>query len=659
MDDFRFRQVHLDFHTTELIDGVGNCFSKEQFQDALKLGHVDSVTLFSKCHHGWSYHPTKANVMHPTLTFDLLGAQIEACKELGIRTPVYLSAGYDHKTCLAHPDWICVDSVENIGKPMPRIPEHYYPLCFNSPYLDMLIAQVKEVVQRYHCDGIFLDIVSIHPCYCSYCRKILADRGKSLHDTDAVMELAEETFYRYTERVRKAIDQYRPGLPVFHNSGHIRRSDRRLAHCNTHLEIESLPTGGWGYDHFPLSASYVGTLGMDYIGMTGKFHTTWGDFGGYKHPNALKYETSLCLANGAGCSVGDQLHPLGIMDAATYHLIGEAYADVEKKEPYCKNVRRVADIGVLSSEACKALDGGEVNSNSDPDIGANRMLTEGHYLYEFIDKAADFSSYKVLILPDDIPTIGQLADKLRAFVKQGGKILATGHSAVDSENRFICDFGADFIGKSSFSPSYLHPLFETPPFGEANFVVYGDHYDIRVSTGRTIAEQVEPYFNRGNGKFCSHQHTPFDPNKRAPAIVQGNDGIYCTFSIFSDYAKYGRLILRNVFCYLLDLLLGDHKTLQISHFSEKGIVTLMKRKDQQELFQHILYAPTFRAGENIEVIETLPAVKDAEVSFRLETPPKSVRCVPQNQEIPFRYEHQVLHYTIPEFVCHQIIQIIY
>lgn len=659
MNDFRFRQVHLDFHTTELIDGIGSRFLKEQFQDALKLGHVDSVTLFSKCHHGWSYHPTKANVMHPTLTFDLLGAQIEACKELGIRTPVYLSAGYAHKTCLAHPDWVCVDSVENIGKPMPRIPEHYYPLCFNSPYLDMLIAQVEEVVRRYDCDGIFLDIVSIHPCYCSHCRKILTDRGKSLHDTDAVMELAEETFYRYTERVRKAIDKYRPGLPVFHNSGHIRRGDRRLAHCNTHLEIESLPTGGWGYDHFPLSASYVGTLGMDYIGMTGKFHTTWGDFGGYKHPNALKYETSLCLANGAGCSVGDQLHPLGIMDAATYRLIGEAYADVEKKEPYCKNVRRVADIGVLSSEACKALDGGEVNSNSNPDIGANRMLTEGHYLYEFIDEEADFNSYKVLILPDDIPTIGQLADKLRTFVKQGGKILATGHSAVDSENRFICDFGADFIGKSSFSPSYLHPLFETPPFGEANFVVYGDHYDIRVSTGRTIAEQVEPYFNRGNGKFCSHQHTPFDPNKRAPAIVQGNDGIYCTFSIFSDYAKYGRLILRNVFCYLLDLLLGDHKTLRISHFSEKGIVTLMKRKDQQELFQHILYAPTFRAGENIEVIETLPAVRDAEVSLQLETPPKSVRCVPQNQEIPFCYEHQVLQYTIPEFVCHQIIQIVY
>ena len=47
---------------------------------------------------------------------------------------------------------------------------------------------------------------------------------------------------------------------------------RDLATANTHLELESLPTGGWGYDHFPLSARYVQGLGMEFLGMTGKFH---------------------------------------------------------------------------------------------------------------------------------------------------------------------------------------------------------------------------------------------------------------------------------------------------------------------------------------------------------------------------------------------------
>ena len=77
----RFRQVHLDFHTSGLIPDIGGRFSKEQFQKALKLGHVDSITVFSKCHHGWAYHPSTANTMHPNLTFDLLGAELEACRE--------------------------------------------------------------------------------------------------------------------------------------------------------------------------------------------------------------------------------------------------------------------------------------------------------------------------------------------------------------------------------------------------------------------------------------------------------------------------------------------------------------------------------------------------------------------------------------------------
>ena len=93
----RRRQVHLDFHTSEAIDEIGSGFSKENFQEMLKKGHVDSITVFSKCHHGWSYHPTKVNKMHPNLNFDLLGAQIEAAHEIDVKTPVYISAGLDHK----------------------------------------------------------------------------------------------------------------------------------------------------------------------------------------------------------------------------------------------------------------------------------------------------------------------------------------------------------------------------------------------------------------------------------------------------------------------------------------------------------------------------------------------------------------------------------
>jgi len=71
----RFRQIHLDFHTSEKIPGVGSAFNAKQFQDMLTVGHVDSITIFSKCHHGWSYHPTTVGRQHPTLGFDLLNLE--------------------------------------------------------------------------------------------------------------------------------------------------------------------------------------------------------------------------------------------------------------------------------------------------------------------------------------------------------------------------------------------------------------------------------------------------------------------------------------------------------------------------------------------------------------------------------------------------------
>ena len=326
-----FRQVHLDFHTSEAIEDIGVQFDKTQFQKALTAGHVNSITLFSKCHHGWAYHPSAANEIHPHLAFDLLGAQMKAAHEIGVKTPVYLSAGLDEKMARRHPEWLVRNRDESTLWAHDFTEAGYHKFCMNTPYLEYLALQVEEVCKTYDADGIFLDIAGVQPCYCQRCVAERRERGLAPYDEQAVVSHAEEVYARYTARMRAAVDKYKPGLPLFHNGGHIRQGRRDLAHMNTHLELESLPTGGWGYDHFPFSARYCQGLGMEYLGMTGKFHTTWGEFGGFKHPNALRYESALSAANGAKCSIGDQLSPNGKMDEVTYALIGQAYAELEKK----------------------------------------------------------------------------------------------------------------------------------------------------------------------------------------------------------------------------------------------------------------------------------------------------------------------------------------
>ena len=141
----RFRQVHLDFHTSEHIPAVGGRFDKAQFQQMLKEGHVDSITVFSKCHHGWSYHPTRTNEMHPTLTFDLLKAQIEACHEIGVNAPGYISAGYDEKYARLHPDHLLrstPDSVPDFSVP------HYKLICLNTPLQERILTLLCDSPSR-------------------------------------------------------------------------------------------------------------------------------------------------------------------------------------------------------------------------------------------------------------------------------------------------------------------------------------------------------------------------------------------------------------------------------------------------------------------------------------------------------------------------------
>ena len=118
-----FRQVHLDFHTSPVITGIGRQFDKAHWQRTLKEARVNSITLFSKCHHGWSYHPTKVGKVHPHLDFNLLRLQYDACKEIGIQAPVYLSAGVDNLAAYEHPEWrqiIAEGQYQGVGEKPPR-----------------------------------------------------------------------------------------------------------------------------------------------------------------------------------------------------------------------------------------------------------------------------------------------------------------------------------------------------------------------------------------------------------------------------------------------------------------------------------------------------------------------------------------------------------
>jgi hypothetical protein len=657
--EFRYRQIHLDFHTSEHIEKVGAEFDKAQFVQALKLGHVDSITCFARCHHGWSYYPSKVAKPHPHLSCDLLGQMVQACRENDVNIPIYITVQWDELTAREHPEWRVIHAEQPAGASLNQLTACWHPICLsNAPFVEYVKAQALEVMTRFHPDGLFFDILIPWQCVCRNCIERMRRAGRDpnraadrlANHRDLILE-----FYRTITQAAWAQDR---DMRVFFNSGHIPKGERERWPYFSHLELESLPTGGWGYDHFPVSARYANTLGLEYLGMTGKFHTSWGEFGGFKRPVALEYESCLMAAMGARCSVGDQLHPSGKMDLATYAEIGPGYARVEAMEPFLSDATPLSEVAILSSEAVHLRRGDSENG----DMGTARMLLELQVMFDVIDTEADFGCYKLLILPDDITLEGALLAKVSAFVARGGRLLLSGASGLRPDGQaFALDFPATVNGESPFLPDYIQAC----PGLDADlvaspFVVYDRARQIKSAGAEVLAETRAPYFNRTWEHFSSHQHTPYRPerNEAYDAVLQAGQIICFSHPIFRSYYMTGQPLLKYLFRGALNRLLPQ-RNLSVT-MPSNGRVSLMRQAAARRTLLHLLYAQTQLRGagdQKREIIEDVVPLCDIACRVRLPQRPQRIYLAASGTDLPFTYARGEVEFTVERLYVHELVVI--
>lgn len=523
------------------------------------------------------------------------------------------------------------------------------------------------------CDGIFLDIIAQNESCGRWSLEFMRSTGldpMKEEDRKESSRLALEKYYRETTAAARSV---RRDMPVFHNSGHIPRGRHDILPWFSHLELESLPTGGWGYDHFPMSAKYTCNLPLDFLGMTGKFHTTWGEFGGYKHPNALRYECAAMLAYGAKCSVGDQLHPSGALDRPTYEIIGEAYREVRDKEAWCRNAKQVFDIAVLSSESES-----HAHRDAPSDEGACRVLLESHFLFGLIDRTMEFAPYRAVILPDDIRVDEELKRRLEDYVAGGGKVVLSGESGLwKDREEFAIDLGIEDFGASPFFPPDGEPnrahdflLAEAefqPSFSSSPVVMYERSRRIRVAGGRSLGKVFDPYFNRTWEHFCSHQHAPYRTEASGfDCGVMHGGFLYFAHPVFRNYRTYGAVAHREFIVRAIRAFVGEGTV--ATNLPSTARVTLTRQESEGRWVLHLLYAPTVArggviqlsggnasGGRGVEVIEDLPPLVDTEVSLSL--PVKEAREVPTGSLLAVEHRDGRAFVRIPRFSCHRMIEL--
>lgn len=604
------RQVHLDFHTSPHIPGVGEDFDAKEFAATFKRAHVNSVTIFAKCHHGYSYFPSQVCPQHPAMAAgrDLLGEQIAALHREGIRCPIYITVGWDELSAQLHPEWreLFKDGHFADWKGLPGMWRFLNWL--HPEYQQHIEDLTRECLARYgkEVDGFFYDIVFL-PKHGGWSPESLKFREKHglLDDSLAGFErFLAKAQCEFSRRYWNLIHSNRPEATVFFNAG----SDTflepglgaraRYDHMS-HMEIESLPSGLWGYFHFPRLARSTGYWGKPWLGMTGRFQTAWGDFGGLKPQAALEFECFRPQALGGANSIGDQLPPRGKLDAAAYDLIGAVYKQVADAEPFYAGSVPHVQVGLATSGAAQ-LEGEETAKS---DEGAIQMCEESHYDCQLLDSESPLDGLELAILGDSSTITPAFLEKLRAFYQKGGKLLVSHKGGCDASGKWVLDFLPITIqGDLGEFPAYWRtkPGF-SPELSRTDRVLYQQGLVVETGPGtEVLAERVLPYFKRDAVRYCSHLQTPPRPDSSGqPVIIAGERFVYFADPIFREYRKSGNIAARDAWRLAMHRLIGP------APFGD-GLPTTVqvypRRKDTSLLLTLLHYIPV-RKVLDIDMIE--------------------------------------------------------
>lgn len=626
------RQIHLDFHTSPHIRDVAVEFDPDEFARTFQNARVKSVTVFAKCHHGHLYFITDRAERHPGLPpqLDLLREQVEALHSVGIRAPIYISVQCDELAADKHPDWVARD--EN-GSPVRLGREPGWQILdMNSPYQSYLIEQTRLVLAQFHpVDGIFFDMCWDQPSTGVFAAEAMRRSGLDPSNAEHRARHAHRGAIDYMRVLHALVKEASPEASIYFNS----RPLHNLAEEGQFLEqieIESLPTGGWGYMYFPMQVRFARNFGIPYMGMTARFHKSWGDFGSLKPEAALRYETAQAIAHGARCSIGDQLHPRGRLEPAVYQRIGRVYQHIERCEPWTEGAIPLAQIGVLQTR-----EKGHGKLEATTDEGVTRMLTQLRHQFDFVGPNLDFSRFELIVIPDSIRLDEEPASKLRAFLRAGGGVLATGTSGLsDDGTRVVLDeFGITTAGMSPFKTVYMR--FgkridrDVPPM---EHVIYEPVVRVAPAVGAiSLATIVEPYFDRAPGHFCSHAQTPSDRPTKFSAAVSRDRTAYVAFPVFDGFARHGYAPYRQLVGNILGLLLPQ-PLLRVD--GPTGLESTVTRQHGRTIV-HLLYFPAERRAPEMDLIEDVVPLRDLSVSLRLDSAPKRVYVAPEMTPLEFEF----------------------
>ncbi len=439
-----------------------------EYENFIDTAQIDSMMVYCKDHWGVSYYDTavKGAVKHRGLKNDWISQVSKLLKRKEIEFIAYYCIEYDEGAARSFPEW-------RVQKPDGSylIRDDAYAkwslCCYQTPYRQYCLDQLKEIVTNYQPDALFLDIFGASLCYCPSCRaKFQAAYGYSLpesedeileHKTD-ITEFLNHNAEEFLQDIHSALMPVDEEIAVTINfSCHYPEAIRRLLEYQF---SEPLLKDNW------FSSVYARDTASGQYPILAPGEASQV----YNYDCVNQYICDLSSIAAQGCRVGmysGSQHIDGTLDFEEAKRLGAVYGELKKLEPYLIDRTPVKCAGIVQSDISRSINLAKLTSDailrmkhSDPHMNAilgAMMLCENNKIPYGIVPDNQITKeilayYDLLLLPELYVIEDDLAELLTEYVKNGGKLIASSLCGMWDKNGMLLPnssisqlIGADII----------------------------------------------------------------------------------------------------------------------------------------------------------------------------------------------------------------------
>lgn len=456
----------------------------------LRESSIDMIYFDVKGVEGYVMYDSAEGVQHPIYrNTQIMSELIEECHGNDIAIGAYYIVGWENLSGKLNPDWLVKTAS---GKPV-RV--ECWPLdilCINSPFRDVAMTQIAEIVDRYDFDGLWLDEPCFEEssgedptCYCPFCQQKFRSRfGSAIPQKDWSSELwrtfvrwREESVERFLEEVWDLVKARDPELPItFNGTTALPRVSWTMGVCGERAfrytdfaSVEVYPeVDGYARPYiWPKLARAMAAAADSHAKELEVIGTRYRGIpydGSFRNRATMEWEIATAMSSGAHYMFTDMPYPDGNIERSFYREIGEIYREAGEKTPYLGG-EPLEFAAVAYSHTTRLL-----SARDDADArytesfcGTCKALAEAeaHVPWSCIVEA-DLSDserlgrYPVVVLPDVVCLSDHQVEAIAEYVKGGGGLVATYRTSLwDAEGRARSDFGLSEVLGCSY-----HDLFE-------------------------------------------------------------------------------------------------------------------------------------------------------------------------------------------------------